>query len=159
MCFFFKLYFFKKFECVVNFVSMSSSFCFLWRLIFSCHRLSGLVHFFTLCMTSLFKKKEKVIVLWCVFCLFQYADFVFPELFFFFWHCTFNLKCFLYLLDIGVLPFLIGLYNFAMFYSLCFMVTVCSVRTKTWRLCPTEWRLLFLWCSPLASCLFSHDIY
>lgn len=105
------------------------------------------------------KKKEKVIVLWCVFCLFQYADFVFPELFFFFWHCTFNLKCFLYLLDIGVLPFLIGLYNFAMFYSLCFMVTVCSVRTKTWRLCPTEWRLLFLWCSPLASCLFSHDIY
>lgn len=83
LCFFFKLYFFKKFECVVNFVSMSSSFCFLWRLIFSCHRLSGLVHFFTLCMTSLFKKKEKVIVLWCVFCLFQYADFVFPELFFF----------------------------------------------------------------------------
>lgn len=58
-CCFFKLYFFKKFECVVNFVSMSSSFCFLWRLIFSCHRLSGLVHFFTLCMTSLFKKKKK----------------------------------------------------------------------------------------------------
>lgn len=57
--FFFLLYFFKKFECVVNFVSMSSSFCFLWRLIFSCHRLSGLVHFFTLCMTALFKKKRK----------------------------------------------------------------------------------------------------
>lgn len=59
LCFFFKLYFFQKFECVVNFVSMSSSFCFLWRLIFSCHRSSGLVHFFTLCMTSLFKKKKK----------------------------------------------------------------------------------------------------
>lgn len=57
LCFFFN--FFKKFECVVNFVSMSSSFCFLWRLIFSCHRLSGLVHFFTLCMTALFKKKKK----------------------------------------------------------------------------------------------------
>lgn len=138
---------------------MSSSFCFLWRLIFSCHRLSGLVHFFTLCMTALFKKKRKshcplVCVLFVPICRLRIS-----WTFFFFWHCTFNLKCFLYLLDIGVLPFLIGLYNFAMFYSLCFMVTVCSVRTKTWRLCPTEWRLLFLWCSPLASCLFSHDIY
>lgn len=128
---------------------MSSSFCFLWRLIFSCHRLSGLVHFFTLCMTALFKKKKKKSLSSgvCFVCSNMQTSY-FLNFFFFFWHCTFNLKCFLYLLDIGVLPFLIGLYNFAMFYSLCFMVTVCSVRTKTWRLCPTEWRLLFLWCSP-----------
>lgn len=41
--------------------------------------------------------------------------------FFFFWHCTFNLKCFLYLLDINVLPFLIGLYKFAFFFLLYFL--------------------------------------
>lgn len=109
---------------------------------------------------DLFKKKKKKSLSSgvCFVCSNMQTSY-FLNFFFFFWHCTFNLKCFLYLLDIGVLPFLIGLYNFAMFYSLCFMVTVCSVRTKTWRLCPTEWRLLFLWCSPLASCLFSHDIY
>lgn len=53
-------------------------------------------------------------------------------IFFFFWHCTFNLKCFLYLLDINVLPFLIGLYKFAIFFSLFFIVTDCSVRTEMW---------------------------
>lgn len=35
----------------------------------------------------------------------------------FFWHCTFNFKCFLYLLDINVLPFLIELYKPVPFYS------------------------------------------
>lgn len=41
--------------------------------------------------------------------------------------CTFNLKHSLYLLDINVLPFLIGFYSFVFLF---FRVTDCSVRTE-----------------------------
>lgn len=44
--------------------------------------------------------------------------------FFLFFHCTFNLRWFLYLLDINVLPFLIGLYKF--FFPLIFKVLKCG---------------------------------
>lgn len=139
-------------------------FYFLWRLIFSWHSSSGLLFISSISVwTRSFKKKEKnhchlvfVLYLW-LFCS-NMQTLVFPG---FFWHCTFNLKCFLYLLDINVLPFLIGLYKFAFFFFFIFFYSD-RLLCKNWNVgvvCPQEWRLLFLWCLPLNSCFFSTDIY
>lgn len=155
---------FHNFECVVNFVSMSYTFLFSREINIQLAQVIGFCSFLHFLYDLALKKekgkkkiekKKSLSSGVCFVCsnmqTLYFLDIVFVLFFVFcfFWLCTFNLKCFLYLLDISVLPFLIGLYNFAMFYSLCFMVTVCSVRTKKMEaVFPLEWRLLFLWCSP-----------
>lgn len=114
-------------------------FYFLWRLIFSWHSSSGLLFISSISVwTRSFKKKEKnhchlvfVLYLW-LFCS-NMQTLVFPG---FFWHCTFNLKCFLYLLDINVLPFFNRVVQVCIFFFfIFFIVTDCSVRTEMWGLC------------------------
>lgn len=95
-------------------------FDFLWRLIFSWNSSGFFCSFLPSVWTITLRKRKKslssgvcVLYLW-LFCSNMQTSRIF------FWHCTFNLKCFLYLLDINVLPFLIGLYKFfspLIFYS------------------------------------------
>lgn len=104
--------------CVVNLVFVWIILLFPLEINISWHSSGLFVCFFHLCMNYLFKKERKnspssgVCVLYLLIVLFQYADLVFPG---FFWHCTFNLKCFLYLLDINVLA---SLHFFSSFYFL-----------------------------------------
>lgn len=100
-------------------------FFFFWRLILSWNSSGFFCWFLSFEWTiTLKKKKEKKCypvscTSNCFVPICRLSVFFFP-----FFHCTFNLRCFLYLLDINVLPFLIGLYKF--FFPLIFKVLKCG---------------------------------
>lgn len=101
-------------------------------------------------------KKQHII--WCscivhLIVLFQYADLVFPGFFFSLYIC-FYLKCFFYLLDINVLPFLIRVVQVWKFF-LWWLIP--SYELKTGRLGACGRLLFILVLASHGSSPFSND--